>query len=161
MGAGKWGAVYPGFSRPWEAPSTPRAPFQQGLGIILCPHFSPEPAAGSPGPVGEFSLCKERSYEVGMGEGSLVFPSFGTRLSLALPSQIFTRPRWGLRTHHRGGLPLLPGTLPGPGRWTVREFVPHARTTTQGPQSFRTSRSPQNVSQHHWARRQETGIPRS
>lgn len=70
----------------------------------------------------KFTLCKERCYEAGRGEGGPVLPSFGTSPSLALSSQNFTRPRPGLII----SVPPtpLPGTPPSP-KQINRDGVSH------------------------------------
>lgn len=141
---------------PWAQPTLggsfqPHRAFPVGLAVALCPHFSPELAAGFLGPMAEFTLCKERNYEVGMAEGGPVFSSFGRSPSLAPPSQIFTSPSLDLRRHHLDGLPADSWDTPSPARWTIRDCVPYSHASHR-PQPLRLSQSTQNLSMHHWAR---------
>lgn len=62
----------PGSSPPPEAPSGPRGPSRQDLGVTLCPPFSLEAPGGWPGPVSASRLCKGRRPEAGGGRGSEV-----------------------------------------------------------------------------------------
>lgn len=141
-------SVCPGLrTSPWEAPSRPRGPFQGVPWCYLVSYFSPDLAAGFPG-------LHVNSRFAGRGAVRLGWKRKAECPQLwHQPSQICTRPAQVQAPSPRWPPPASWDTA-RPGGWTIRDCPP-PHTHIQGPQSLRMSRSPQNLSLHHWARTPE------